>query len=150
MSTECPRCGSRYLRPARTRNFSEWIGQLRFISPLRCLDCNKRFIGKTLVWDDLSFARCPVCLRMDLNGWTGKTYDPPLWMKIKIVLGARRWRCEYCRLNFTSFRDRKEVFTFKRWKKFGHSAEEPGAANTKLEPVPPEGAAGTPEPGLQP
>jgi DNA-directed RNA polymerase subunit RPC12/RpoP len=134
MSTECPSCGSRYLRPARTRNFSEWIGQLRFISPLRCLDCNKRFIGKTLVWDDLSFARCPVCLRMDLNGWTGKTYTPPLWMKIKIALGARRWRCEYCRLNFASFRDRKEVFTFKRWKKFGKTAEEPLAENSQLRP----------------
>ena len=140
MSTECPRCGSRYLRPARTRNFTEWLGQLRFISPLRCLDCNKRFIGKTLVWDDLSFARCPVCLRMDLNGWTGKTYtDPPFWIRLKVTLGARKWRCEYCRLNFASFRDRKEVFTFKRWKKFGNSAEDYAAAKPKLQPVAPEG-----------
>jgi len=140
MSTECPRCGSRYLRPARTRNFSEWIGQLHFTSPLRCLDCNKRFIGKTFVWDDLSFARCPVCLRMDLNGWTGKTYNPPFWMNIKITLGARRWRCEYCRLNFASFRDRKEVFTFKRWRKFGNAAEDAEALNSPSQPRPPERA----------
>ena len=138
MSTECPRCGSRYLRPARTRNFSEWIGQLTFTSPLRCLDCNKRFVGKTLIWDDLSFARCPACLRMDLNGWTGRTFTPPLWMKIKIALGARRWRCEYCRLNFASFRDRKEVFTFKRWKKFGNAAEGPVDENSRLQSVTPE------------
>jgi hypothetical protein len=151
VSTECPRCGSRYLRPARTRNFSEWIGQLKFTSPLRCLDCNKRFIGKTLVWDDLSFARCPVCLRMDLNSWTGKTYiNPPFWVKVKLNLGARKWRCEYCRLNFASFRDRKEVFTFKRWKKFGNSAEEAPAETAQLEPVAPEAPAETPEAGAEP
>jgi hypothetical protein len=62
---------------------------------------------------------------MDLNGWTGKTYtDPPFWVKLKVSLGAGKWRCEYCRLNFASFRNRKEVFTFKRWKKFGQQAEE--------------------------
>jgi len=62
---------------------------------------------------------------MDLNGWTGKTYtDPPFWVALKVTLGARKWRCEYCRLNFASFRRRKEVFTFKRWKRFGQQAEE--------------------------
>ena len=56
---------------------------------------------------------------MDLNGWTGKTYtDPPLLIRLKVALGAKKWRCEYCRLNFASFRKRKEVFTFKRWKRF--------------------------------
>lgn len=62
---------------------------------------------------------------MDLNGWTGKTYtNPPFWVAMKVRLGARKWRCEYCRLNFASFRNRKEVFTFKRWKRFGPQAEE--------------------------
>jgi hypothetical protein len=61
---------------------------------------------------------------MDLNGWTGKTYtDPPFWVAVKVALGARKLRCEYCRLNFASFRRRKEIFTFKRWKKFGKAAE---------------------------
>jgi len=55
---------------------------------------------------------------MDLNRWTGRTYDPPLRVAIKTALGAKRWRCEYCRLNFASFRDRKEAFTLSRWKKF--------------------------------
>jgi hypothetical protein len=63
---------------------------------------------------------------MDLNGWTGKTYtNPPAWVAFKVLLGARKWRCEYCRLNFASFRRRKEVFTFKRWKRFVPQAEEP-------------------------
>jgi hypothetical protein len=53
---------------------------------------------------------------MDLNSWTGKSFDPPFWMNLKIMFGARRWRCEYCRANFASFRKRKEIFSFSRWK----------------------------------
>lgn len=52
---------------------------------------------------------------MDLNSWTGKNYIPPFWVRVRIRLGAKRFRCEYCRLNFASFRPRKEVFTFQRW-----------------------------------
>jgi hypothetical protein len=56
---------------------------------------------------------------MDLSRWSGRAYtDPPAWVAFKIALGGKRWRCEYCRLNFSSFRDRKEAFTFSRWKKF--------------------------------
>ena len=125
MSTACPRCGSRYLHPSRKRNFSEKLGTLRLTSPYRCLDCKLRFFAPSIVWRDLFFAQCPGCYRMDLNSWTGKTYmDPPFWIKLKVGLGARKWRCEYCRLNFASFRSRKEVFTFKRWKQFGQPAEE--------------------------
>jgi hypothetical protein len=125
MSPSCPKCGSRYLRPSRTRNLTERLGRLRLLLPLRCMDCNARFVAPTFVWADLFFARCPVCRRMDLSAWTGKTYtDPPFRVAVKVVLGARKWRCEYCRLNFASFRKRKEVFSFKRWKKFVPRAEE--------------------------
>ncbi len=116
MSTACPKCGSRFLRESRPRDLNEKINRLRFISPLRCMDCKTRFIAKTLILSDLLYARCPKCFRMDLNGWTGKTYEPPFLMGLKITFGAMRWRCEYCRLNFASFRRRKEIFTFKRWK----------------------------------
>jgi hypothetical protein len=54
---------------------------------------------------------------MDLNAWTGKTFKPEGFVRLKVLLGAFKWRCEYCRLNFASFRKRKEVFTFSRWKK---------------------------------
>ena len=82
-------------------------------------------MASTFVLSDLVYARCPDCRRMDLNGWTGKTFsDPPFWVVVKVALGASKWRCEYCRLNFASFRKRKEVFTFKRWKKFVPPAEE--------------------------
>lgn len=116
MSLACPKCGSRFLRDSRPRNFKEKWNRLRFISPLRCLDCKTRFVTRTLILSDLRYARCPVCKRMDLNGWTGKTYTPPFFMALKVTLGGKKWRCEYCRLNFSSFRQRKEVFTFKRWK----------------------------------
>jgi len=136
MSAACPKCGSRYLRPSRSRNTAEKLGALRFISPLRCLDCNTRFIASTFVWSDLLYARCPLCRRMDLNGWTGKTYtDPPFGVALKIVFGGRRWRCEYCRLNFASFRKRKEVFTFKRWQRFVPQAELPGEPDSAKQDV---------------
>jgi DNA-directed RNA polymerase subunit RPC12/RpoP len=115
---ECPKCGSRLLRPSRPQNFSERTGWLKLRITLRCIDCQTRFIGPLIVWKDLFYARCPTCHRMDLNVWRGKTFDPPFWMGMKIRFGARRWRCEYCRINFASFRRRKEVFSFTRWKKF--------------------------------
>jgi hypothetical protein len=95
------------------------MGRWRFMDPLRCRDCKTRFVAKTMVWSDLHFAKCPKCMRMDLNAWTGKSYEPPFWAAVAIFFGARRWRCEYCRLNFASFRARKEIFSFSRWKKLG-------------------------------
>lgn len=121
--TACPKCGSRYVRPSRTRNEGEPGGL--FTEAYRCRDCKERFFAPTIDFGDIFYARCPRCRRMDLNGWTGKTYtDPPFWVGFKVRLGAHKWRCEYCRLNFASFRGRKEVFTFKRWKKWGHQAED--------------------------
>ena len=115
MSLSCPSCGSRFLSESRPRNWRESLNRLRLISPLRCSDCRTRFIARTVILSDLLYARCPCCCRMDLNGWTGKTYEPPFFVGLKVALGAHRWRCEYCRVNFASFRPRKEVFTFNRW-----------------------------------
>src|SRR5260370_30475037 len=117
MSIACPICGSRFLRDSHPRNLREYLGRLWFVAPLRCLDCRTRFVTSTFRLGDVKYARCPACYRMDLNGWTGKSYTPPFWMGLKIALGATRFRCEYCRFNFASFRRRKEAFTFKRWEK---------------------------------
>jgi hypothetical protein len=68
---------------------------------------------------------------MDLNGWTGKTYTPPFFMGLKVYFGAKKWRCEYCRLNFASFRPRKEVFTFSRWKNLQDQQAEKSNSATK-------------------
>jgi hypothetical protein len=127
--TSCPNCGSRHLRPAWARSLNERLNQLRFITPLRCKDCKHRFVAPTLTWNDIRYSRCPICLRQDLNGWTGKTYEPPFWTAVKVKFGAHKWRCEYCRLNFASFRLRKEIFTFSRWKKMALPGL-PGPAET--------------------
>ncbi len=115
MSVQCPKCGSRFLRESQPRDAAEKLARWRFVSPLRCLDCKTRFVASTLSFADLRWAHCPQCDRMDLNSWTGKNYSAPFWMGLWATLGANRWRCEYCRINFASFRKRKEVFTFKRW-----------------------------------
>jgi DNA-directed RNA polymerase subunit RPC12/RpoP len=134
--TACPNCGSRFLRPSRTREASENFLALRMKTKLRCLDCKTRFVAPLINWESLFYARCPVCRRPDLNGWTGKTYtDPPFWVRVKVTLGAYKWRCEYCRLNFASFRKRREVFSFKRWKKFVPQAEEAQGPVEKVELV---------------
>ena len=117
MPLTCPNCGSRNLRPARYENSAERTKALLFVSPLRCKDCRLRFISRTVFLEDFLYARCPKCDRMDLNGWTGKTYKATGWTHFKVSMGANKWRCEYCRINFASFRERKEEFSFSRWKK---------------------------------
>ena len=55
---------------------AERFNRFTFTDHLRCLDCNTRFEAKTFDWKDVRYARCPICHRMDLNGWTGNgTYD---------------------------------------------------------------------------
>jgi DNA-directed RNA polymerase subunit RPC12/RpoP len=122
---ECPKCGSRYLRPAKSREFSERIGRLWFRAPMRCLDCSKRFIAATFRPFQIRFARCPTCMRKDLSTWSDQHFDTPLGGRLKMFLGGRRWRCEYCRLNFVSLRKRKEVFSFRRWGRYQPRAEQP-------------------------
>ena len=137
--TTCPNCGSRFLRPARPVNRKENLNRFRFIDPLRCLDCKTRFVTNTLVWNDFLFAKCPGCRCMDLNSWTGNTYTPPwFWVGFKIVFGGHRWRCEYCRRNFASFRPRQETFRFNRWERLGLS-KAGGKAAEKAELAPREG-----------
>jgi DNA-directed RNA polymerase subunit RPC12/RpoP len=116
MALQCPNCGSRFLRESKPRDAAEKAARWRLIFPIRCLDCKTRFSGNTLSLGDIRYASCPRCERMDLNKWTGKNYEPPFWVGLKTRFGANRWRCEYCRINFASWRPRKEVFTFKRWR----------------------------------
>ena len=131
MPVACPKCGSRFLRDSHPRSFKEVLRKLWFVAPLRCLDCKTRFVTSTLILADLKYARCPLCYRMDLNGWTGRTYQPPFWMGLRITMGATRLRCEYCRFNFCSFRKRKEAFTFKRWERM-HAGQARAEARARM------------------
>lgn len=84
---------------------------------MRCRDCKTRFIGPLFSLAEHYWAHCPKCFRMDLNLWRQEHWQPSWWARFRIKLGGRRYRCEYCRLNFVSIRPRKEIFTFRRWQK---------------------------------
>src|SRR2546421_11555 len=103
MALQCPNCSSRYLRDSKMKDSSEKVRAWRFEAAFRCQDCKTRFVANSFQPADMLFAHCPGCQRMDLNQWSGKTYTPHGWTAVKIFFGARRWRCEYCRLNFASF-----------------------------------------------
>ncbi len=124
MPLDCPKCGSRDLRYSRRRTAGErvrsWIG----VRPLRCRDCRHRFVERTWRLSSLKYARCPNCWRMDLNSWSTESYRPTWMDSLLLGLGGRPYRCEYCRINFVSFRAWRERFTFKRWKKRRQASEE--------------------------
>ena len=54
---------------------------------------------------------------MDLSLWSEKGAHIGWFSAWRLKLGAKPLRCEYCRLNFVSFRRRHERFSFKRWEK---------------------------------
>lgn len=58
---------------------------------------------------DSKYARCPVCSRDELTTWSDGQTQVPLWTRVKTLLGAKRYRCNICRLNFASFRSRKRA-----------------------------------------
>ncbi len=128
MTVSCPKCGSRFLRVSRCRSFREKVRDLVGISPLRCGDCGIRFVARTWNLSAFTHSRCPKCLRMDLSVWTDEQYWPTAFMKLRIRLGANRWRCEYCRHNFVGFRPRKEIFSFNRWRERSQAPEQTGPA----------------------
>jgi DNA-directed RNA polymerase subunit RPC12/RpoP len=89
------------------------------VYPFRCGDCGTRFSTGVFNAGMARFTRCPKCMRMDLNSWSEEHYPATRWMRWKKSLGAKYYRCEYCRINFTSFRRRKERFSFHRWERLG-------------------------------
>jgi DNA-directed RNA polymerase subunit RPC12/RpoP len=115
VTAACPHCGSRILNYSRFRSWQEIFQLLRGRRPLRCRDCNKRFLGPVIHIHDFLFARCPSCYRTDLNYWRKDHYRARGWIAFRLKFGARRYRCEYCRVNFASNRPRKEAFSFERW-----------------------------------
>ncbi len=51
---------------------------------------------------------------MDLSRWSEDDYYVPLARRILLRLGAHPYRCEYCRVNFVSFRSRRERYRSRR------------------------------------
>lgn len=58
---------------------------------------------------------------MDLATWSLDDYRATAVQSILLSLGAKRYRCEYCRCNFVSFRRRKEKFSFHRRNRQSHT-----------------------------
>jgi len=122
----CPECGARNLRSSRVRGFTERLRSLVGILPFRCRQCGARFT--TLIWDVRSwrYARCPKCLRYELNTWSDHYYNAGGWVRFLVRLGASPYRCEGCRCNFASFRECKERFS---WRKHRRAAAEGGKSD---------------------
>jgi hypothetical protein len=51
---------------------------------------------------------------MDLSRWSRTDYRVSFFGGLLLGLGANPYRCEYCRVNFISFRKRKERYNPQR------------------------------------
>jgi hypothetical protein len=107
---ECPACGSTHIRVRRARSLLDDLLALRGTFPAHCDNCSARFRVRDVELSSAKYAHCPRCLRQDLSTWDLRHYHATLWMQIRMLLGAHRWRCEVCRCNFVSFRPRKEKY----------------------------------------
>ena len=108
----CPLCQSPRVRPARTKGFREILLKLLGYDCARCLQCGHRFMATPIgSLGNVTYAKCPRCLRLDLAVWDPKYYRASFWTELKVWFGGHRWRCEPCRTNFVSFRPRKEKYS---------------------------------------
>jgi hypothetical protein len=114
MPISCPVCQSRNLRYARLRSFAERLWSFFGIRPLRCRDCHDRFMERTWRLRTMKYARCPRCWRMDLSRWSPEDYKVTAGTSLLLALGGSPYRCEYCRVNFVSFRKRKQRYRSRR------------------------------------
>ena len=100
----CVNCGSTDLRRSRIHSKIEWLQTMVGTYPFRCLRCNYRFQINIWLWSRLAFAKCPKCLRPELNSWPAQNYRLPFWKNLLVTFGAHRYRCKACRCRFVSFR----------------------------------------------
>ena len=100
----CERCGSKDVRRSHATSNADSLKMLVGQYPLRCQNCQHRFWANILLLSEWRYARCPACLSFQLTTWDLKHYNIPTYRKVLMKLGARRFRCNPCRLNFVSFR----------------------------------------------
>jgi hypothetical protein len=103
----CPNCESADVRATRAQNLNEFVGEFLGRYCFRCTQCQTRFQENVFGIDTIWCAKCPRCFRMDLTTWSESHYRPSAWMRLRLLFGARRVRCEACRCNFVSFRKRR-------------------------------------------
>lgn len=102
----CPKCGGRMIRESHVRDARESFLKRLGIAPFRCRHCGHRFTTWTFDYSTLRHAHCPRCLDPNLKGWSEPYLSVGWWNRLKVVLGARKYRCDRCRCNFASFRSR--------------------------------------------
>jgi DNA-directed RNA polymerase subunit RPC12/RpoP len=134
MPLACPECGSRDLRYSRLRSLGERVWSWFGIRPLRCRACHRRFIERTWRLSTVRYARCPRCWRMDLSRWSRNDYRTTFFTDLLLHLGANPYRCAYCRLNFVSFRKRKERYVPRKRKHGSHSGSHAQPKGTQVQP----------------
>jgi hypothetical protein len=61
---------------------------------------------------------------MDLSRWSKNDYHITFFASLMLRLGANPYRCAYCRVNFVSFRKRKERYVPRRRKQRSAVSEE--------------------------
>jgi hypothetical protein len=107
----CPQCGAQDVRVCSLQGLGELLRRAYGRYTVRCRRCGHRF--EAAIWrvDTFKYARCPKCYRLELTTWSERLYNVPFSIRVRLRLGATRYRCEYCRCNFASFRLRKERFS---------------------------------------
>jgi hypothetical protein len=110
INRKCPICNSPRIRAGQIRSLLDHIRVLLGVFPARCEQCSARFHLRSVGLGAVFYAKCPRCLRQDLTSWDLKHYRPSNWMRVQMLLGARRRRCEVCRCNFVSLRPRKAKY----------------------------------------
>ena len=119
MALICPNCQSGDVRLSRRKRTLRKLFHIFGVYDIRCQDCGHLFRSNIYHLNLIFFAKCPSCHRMDLSRWTREFYNPATTTRCMLGLGAKPVRCEYCRLNFWSFRLVREKFS--KAKRFARS-----------------------------
>lgn len=98
------------LRSTSQRGFSALVQELLGTYAFRCQACGHSFQHSVFSLSTVRYAKCPRCFRMDLTTWSESYYRPSFGMRLQMLFGAKRVRCEACRCNFVSFRKRKDTY----------------------------------------
>lgn len=106
----CPHCACADTRMEGASGFREHLIAPFGFYAFRCQNCYRRFLHKPLSLASIAYAKCPRCFRMDLSAWDPKRYYKGFWEQLILTLGASCWRCEPCRVNFLSFRPRRDCY----------------------------------------
>jgi hypothetical protein len=106
----CPKCGASTVRRSRRVNMQEMVRMMIGVYPFRCTACGDRFWANVFLFNSWRWAKCPLCLNLNLSDWPKRHYRANPWVQILTTFGAQKHRCSRCRHNFVSFRSRLPTY----------------------------------------